>query len=507
VSLSAEKDEAALLETVLRGAQAVFNADGAALHLLSKDGQPELALAHVESLSLWQRGLRAENDHDPERLAHGDAPAMPAVLVATERTVSTADVYAAGGDFAPLVDFDRQTGYRSQSFVSVPLRNHENEVIGVLQLINALARTTGEIVPFSDEDRQLVESLASQAAVAVTKNRLVHDFKGLFEGLTELISTAIDEQSPHTGGHVRRVVVLSEMIAEAMSRSANRAISDRALSAEELYELRIAALLHDCGKLTTPVHLTDKATKLESIVDRICLIEIRAEVVRRQLRMEFLEAAIRRLAPGDHQDVLAGVDAATAGHDAQLEKDLAVLRACNQSGEFMPDALLHALQGIEGRYRWTNARHGQESLLSNDEMYHLSIRSGTLTPEERAIVQDHVVSTTRMLERLPYPKRLRNVPRYAAAHHEQVSGRGYPLKLSGDDIPIQGRIIGIADVLEALTAKDRPYRRAMTLPEAMAVLGNMARTGAVDPDLYALIVSERIHERYANDHIRPDDLR
>ncbi len=157
-----------------------------------------------------------------------------------------------------------------------------NEVIGILQLVNAQSRRTGAIVPFSEEDQRLAESLASQAAVALTKNRLVEDFKGLFEGMTDLISTAIDEQSPHTGGHVRRVVVLSTMIAEAMSRSPNRAVRDRALSSDELYELRIAALLHDCGKLTTPVHLTDKRTKLQGIFDRMRLVEARSETVRRQ---------------------------------------------------------------------------------------------------------------------------------------------------------------------------------------------------------------------------------
>jgi HD-GYP domain-containing protein (c-di-GMP phosphodiesterase class II)/HAMP domain-containing protein len=500
VSLSAEQDEQRLLETVLRGAQAVFNADGAALFLLSRDGRLELCLAHVASLSLWQRGARAGDAHGPGNKPIRVAPAMPAVQGATERTISAPDVYAdGGGEFAALLEFDRQTGYRSRSFVGVPLRNHENEVIGILQLINARARIAGDVVPFSDEDKGLAESLASQAAVAVTKNRLVQDFKGLFEGLTELISTAIDEQSPHTGGHVRRVVVLSTMIAEAMPRSTDRALRDRALSTEELYELRIAALLHDCGKLTTPVHLTDKATKLEAIVDRIRLVEARAETVRREHRMQLLEEAVRRLAPGGGREALSGIDARAAEHELRLEADLAVVRRCNQGSDLMPDALRDRMRAIGGRYTWTNLRGDRESLLTEDEMHHLGTRSGTLTPEEREIVRGHADSTIRMLDRLPYPKRLRNVPRYAGAHHEQVSGGGYPRGLSGDDFPIQGRIIGIADVLEALTARDRPYRRAMSLSEAMVVLGDLSRAGAIDSDLYNLVVSERILQRYADE--------
>jgi HD-GYP domain-containing protein (c-di-GMP phosphodiesterase class II)/HAMP domain-containing protein len=498
VSLTAEKNEARLLETMVDGTQAAFNADGAALFLLSKDGRLGLALANLRSLSLRQRGPAPAGPHGSEHTQHGDIPVFPAVDIATERTIATSDVYGeTHDDFAPLVDFDRRTGYRSQSFIGVPLRNHENEVIGILQLVNAQSRRTGGIVPFSEDDQRLAESLASQAAVALTKNRLVEDFKGLFEGMTDLISTAIDDQSPHTGGHVRRVVVLSEMIAEAMSRSPSRAIRDRALSPDELYELRIAALMHDCGKLTTPVHLTDKRTKLQGIFDRMRLVEARAETVRRQQRIELLEEAFRRLAGNDDGDPLAAIDAAAACLGRQIEEDLAAVRSCNSASEHTSDDLRNRMRAIGARYSWTNINGETETLLSDDEMHHLDTTRGTLTAEERHVMQGHVVSTIRMLERLPYPKSLRNVPKYAGAHHEQLCGKGYPLKLSGEEIPIQGRIIGIADVLEALTARDRPYRRAMSLSEAMSVLENMVRAGAIDPDLYDLVVAEHIHERYA----------
>lgn len=507
VSLTAEKSEARLLETVVSGAQAVFNADGAALFLLSKDGRLGLALAHVKSISLRQGGPALAGPHGSEPAQHGDIPSLPAVDIATERTIATPDVYGETGDeFTPLVDFDRRTGYRSQSFIGVPLRNHENEVIGILQLVNAQSRRTGAIVPFSEEDQRLAESLASQAAVALTKNRLVEDFKGLFEAMTELISTAIDEQSPHTGGHVRRVVVLSAMIAEAMSRSPNRAIRDRALSPDELYELRIAALLHDCGKLTTPVHLTDKGTKLQGIFDRMRLVEARSETVRRQQRIELLEEAIRRFAGNGDRDPLAAIDAAAARLDRQIEEDLAVLRSCNAASEQTPDDLRNRMRAIGVRYRWTTITGETETLLSDDEMHHLDTRRGTLTPEEREVIQGHVVSTIRMLERLPYPKGLRNVPKYAGTHHEQMCGKGYPLKLSGEQIPIQGRIIGIADALEALTARDRPYRRVMSLSEAMSVLETMVRAGAIDPDLYNLIVTENIHQRYAEQSLQSPEV-
>jgi HD-GYP domain-containing protein (c-di-GMP phosphodiesterase class II) len=497
VSLSIERDESRLLETVLSGAQDVFNADGAGLFLVSRDGELRPALARIASLSLRQAA--GNGGGEPWGIA-----VLPTLRHATERIITSCDVHAdTNEDFSALVDFDRRMGYLSRSFLSVPLRNHENESLGVVLLINAQSRTTGAIVPFSEKDQRLMESLASQAAVAITKNRLVQDFKGLFEGLTDLISTAIDEQSPHTGGHVRRVVVLSTMIGEALARSADAAVREQALSEEQLYELRIAALLHDCGKLTTPVHLTDKATKLQAIVDRMWLIEARAETARRQFRVELLNDLLTRLTGGDGRE-LRDLDDRAAGFDRQLEQDLATLRRCNQGVENMSSDVWDQVRAIAERYRWTNARGEQDSLVSSDELYHLSTRSGTLTREEREIVQGHVLSTMRMLERLPYPKSLRNVPAFAAAHHERIRGDGYPLQLAGDEIPIQGRIIAIADVLEALTARDRPYRHAMTLPEAMQLLGELARSGWIDEGLYHLIVSEGIHQRYASEYLHLD---
>jgi HD-GYP domain-containing protein (c-di-GMP phosphodiesterase class II)/HAMP domain-containing protein len=499
VSLSAERDEAALIETVLCGAQDVFNADGAFLFLMSKQGRLELSQARLASLAVSLSG--------PAGVSPGVAGAIDAWSAAWaggigEGIVVSADVHADGRpEFAPLIEFDRQVAYRSRSFLSVPLRNHENDVIGVLQLMNARARSTREVVSFSDEDQRLAASLASQAAVALTKNRLIEDFKGLFEGLTELVSTAIDEQSPYTGGHVRRVVVLSRMIAEALPRSASSRLRDAALSEDELYELRIAALLHDCGKLTMPVHVTDKATKLQSIFDRIELVEARAEVLRRQHRIDVLERALLSARAGADP---GQVESAGDGHDEferQLDEDLAVLRACNEGNEHTPTALRDRALEAGRRYRWTNARHEEESLVSEDELYHLSVLYGTLTAEERAVIHRHVVTTIAMLERLPYPRNLRNVPRYAGTHHERLNGTGYPFGLSNGDIPIQGQIIGVADVLEALTARDRPYKLASDVPEAMGIMARLVREGAVDRDLYDLLVSERILEKYAVEYL------
>jgi len=508
VSLSAEKDEATLLEIILRGAQTVFNADAAALFLLSRDDRLHPSMIHISSFGLWLHGSAAETFPvlaEPEGL---DAGAMWASAGATERTMATPDVYAEQDcDFAPLIEFDRRMGYRSQSFLSVPLKNHENEVIGILQLINAQAKDSGQIVAFSDGDRRLAESLASQAAVALTKNRLVHDFRGLFEGLTELICKAIDEKSPYTGGHIRRVVVLTMMLARAASKSTNGAFKNFNLSEDEFYELKIAALLHDCGKITTPVHITDKATKLETLYDRIHLVETRSEIIRREHKIALLEEAIQKLAQGRDEHILSRIESISADHTQQLEEDLAFLRKCNQGTEFMTEGEREEVREIARKYSWVNARREKESLISQDDLYRLTIPSGTLTPEERKIINNHITSTIKLLEALPYPKKLRNIPKYAGTHHERMDGAGYPLRLKRDEIPIQGRMIGIADIFEALTAKDRPYRKANYSPsEALCILGKMAQNGHIDPDLYELFVSEKIYLRYAEEVLDVDGI-
>lgn len=502
VSLSAEKNDARLLEIILRGAQMVFNADGAVLFLMSRDDRLELAMIHLSSLGLWVGGSAPGILQDLSRAQGADAGASWAATGAMERTIATPDVYAeTNGTFAPQIELDRRVGYHSRSFLSTPLRNHYNEVIGILQLVNAQAGAGREVAAFSAEDQRLAESLASQAAVALTKNKLVADFKGLFEGLTELIGQAIDEKSPYTGGHVRRVVDLAMMIARAARTSGSGALREFANSEDELYELRIAALLHDCGKITTPVHIQDKGTKLETIWDRIHLIETRSEILRRDHRAALLEEAVHRLGNGASADLIPGIDRAEAAFDHQLDEDLKVLRMCNKGSEHMPEMLQEEVRAIARKYRWVNASNGSESLISQDELHHLTIPSGTVSPEERDILNNHVVTTIRMLEKLPYPKNLRDIPLYAGSHHERMDGTGYPRRLGRDAIPIAGRIIGIADIFEALTASDRPYKKAKSLPEAMRILRELARSGHIDPELYEVFVSQNVHLRYAEEHL------
>ncbi len=500
VSLSAEKDDQRLLEIILSGSRSVVNADGAAIYLAQEDMKLELAVMHVCSLDLWIEG---SNKHSP--YAFDVLESSAEALVRRGITVHIEDIYAvADFEFKGLKSFDIKAGYRSKSLLSVPLKNHEDETIGLLLLINAIDRQSGTITRFSSEDQRLTESLASQAAVAITKNRLVQEFKQLFEGLTELIGTAIDEKSAYTGEHCKRVPALALMLAEAASKSSAGPFRDFSLSPEEEYELKIAALLHDCGKVVTPVHIVDKSKKLESIIDRIQLIETRFEISKHQKHIELLHEAMR--SSGHAEEALSGIYEEMRRYSQKLDEALEFLRKCNSGTEFMPEALQERIRNIALKYSWKRSTGERESCLTANEVENLTIPYGTLNRDERNIIDQHIVFTIKMLNSLPYPKRLRNVPVHAAAHHERMDGKGYPLGLTGDEISLQGRILALADIFEALTAADRPYKKVKTLSEALEILRTMKENGQIDPDLFDLFMSEKIYLRYARQFLTADQM-
>jgi HD-GYP domain-containing protein (c-di-GMP phosphodiesterase class II) len=370
--------------------------------------------------------------------------------------------------------------------------------------MNAWDPRTRTPADFSPESHQVAESLASQAAVALTKQRLVDGFKALFEGVIELVVRAIDEKSPYTGGHCRRVPILTELIAEAACEANEGPLKDFTLTEEERYELRIAALLHDCGKVTTPVHVIDKATKLETLFDRIELLDTRFEVLKRDAEIRIL----RRVAGhGSGGRGLPVKESAELERDRRrLDDDRALLRSCNTGGERMPAQHQERVREIGARHRWQGPDGEEQPFLSADEIENLTISRGTLTAAEREIINHHVVATVRMLDDLPYPKNLRRVPEIAGAHHERLDGSGYPRRLHADEITMQGRILGLADVFEALTAQDRPYKPGRTLREALSILHRMKDDGQIDPDLFDLFVGRKIYLRYAMDCLRPEQI-
>ncbi len=511
-ALSRERDIERLLENILEAAKTLTGADGGTLYRVTDD-QTALRFEIMRTDSLGIRlggttGQRIDLPDLPLRRADG-APndALVAAHAAIhDRTVNIADVYAEEGfDFTGTRAFDQRTGYRSQSFLTVPMKNHDGELIGVLQLLNALDPQTGEVVPFSDADQSLTESLASQAAIALSNRLLITQLERLFESFVKLINVAIDEKSPYTGGHCERVPELTMMLAEAADATTTGPLAGFHMTERDRYELQMAGLLHDCGKITTPVHVVDKATKLQTIYDRIGLIDTRFEVLKRDAELAALRAqlALRPVVDAEAEAIaLSGLQREIQG----IESDRAFLRRCNQGSEAMQEADQLRVRVIGSQRHWRNVDGVHTAFLTAEEMENLTIRSGTLTQAERDTINYHIVATIKMLETLPWPRHLKNVPEYAGGHHERMDGKGYPRGLTREQMSVQARMMGVADIFEALTAADRPYKSGMKLSQALAIMQKMVQGGHIDPDLFEVFVQGKVYQRYAERFLDPAQI-
>ncbi len=498
VALSRERDINKLLEIILLAAKDITNADGGTLYRMDDDKALKFAIVRNDSLRIAMGGTTGvEIPFYPIQLfLEGGAKntkMVAAYAVHSSQSVNIADAYPEEGfDFSGTKAFDKKTGYGSHSFLTVPMKNHENEIIGVLQLINAKDRTTGKVQPFSASDQHLAESLASQAAIALTNRLLINHLEALFESFIGLINAAIDDKSPYTGGHCNRVPELTMMLADAVTKNRVGPLKDFSMTERDRYELRIAGLLHDCGKITTPVHVVDKATKLETIYDRITLVDTRFEVIKRDLQI----AALR----GQTSEQELGTKLKA------VDDDRAFLQRTNVGGEFMRDEDVERVKKISTGYRWIDSTGTECNFLSDDELKNLTIRAGTLTGEERTVINHHIDLTIDMLEALPWPKHLTNVPEYAGGHHERMDGKGYPRGLTREQMSVQARCMGIADIFEALTAKDRPYKKGKTLTESLSILGKMKLGQHVDPDLFDVFMWEKVYETYAKQYMSPEQI-
>jgi HD-GYP domain-containing protein (c-di-GMP phosphodiesterase class II) len=394
-------------------------------------------------------------------------------------------------------------GYRTRSALTIPMKNHENDIIGVLQLINKQGDTPDKVIPFTGQDQHLAESLASQAAVALTNKRLLDDQKELFESFVKLIATAIDEKSPFTGNHCRRVPELTMMLAEAAHQTTDGPLQDFCLNDEDRYELEVAGWLHDCGKVTTPEHIIDKATKLETIYDRVGLVDTRFEVLKRDVEIRRLRQIVNLQKSGKMNDgVQATLDEQYLVELGQIDDDRDFIRQANIGNEFMSAEDKDRVQRIAQR-AWVDPDGDLIPFLSEDEVHNLCIEKGTLNPGERDLINHHITMTIRMLEALPFPKHLARVPEYAGGHHERMDGKGYPKGLTREQLSIPARTMAIADIFEALTAKDRPYKEPKKLSEALMILGRMKDDNHIDPDLYEVFVSKKVYLDYAKQFLMP----
>lgn len=505
VALSAEKDTEQLTKIILNGAMKIVNADAGILYVIHESGKVTVSLLNIRSLGL-EVDSHSDNESTYSALVHSKVVKLTESSIFNNVSINVPDIHNSKGfNFSNNLYFDEMTGYKSQSSLSIPMKSHENEIIGVLQLINAQDKRTREIIPFSEEDEKVAENLASVAAVAMSKNKLLEDFKLLFDSLVKLIATAIDEKSSYAGGHCKRVPDLTMMIARAACESDHGIFKNFALTEEELYELKVASLLHDCGKVSVPSHIENKSTKLETIFDRIHLLELRFEVLKRDARISFLKKKLSLL-KNNGDSLQQEIDRHLHDLFQEMEDDRIFLHTCNTGRNSMSESDQERLREISVKYKWTGPDGEERHFLSKNELNFLSIPRGTINEEERTLINSHVNTTSMMLESLHYPKSLRKVPRFARVHHERMDGKGYPHGLSGNQIPIEGRMIAIADIFEALTAHDRPYKRKFTLMEALNILGSMKEDGHIDPDLFDLFVREKLYLKYAEQHLRPDQI-
>lgn len=514
IALSSETTPAQLLERILESARAITHADGGTLYSVS-DSSVKIEILRNESLNMSYGGSSTNQSYLPTIPLYkkNGTPNMSNVVtyaIHNNTTVNIIDSYDSENfDFSGTRTFDGKMGYRSISFLTVPLRNHEKIIIGVLQLINAIDPVTKKTIPFDHLNQRLIEALASQAAIALTKEQLIQGMKNLFESMIKLIADAIDKKSPYTGGHCRRVPEITMMLAEAAHLETDGVFSDFHLNDEDRYELEIAGWLHDCGKIITPEHVVDKATKLQTIFDRIELVKVKFELVKRDAEITYLKKQLEELNKNRVPDLQAESIAAQnlkSFHEElkTLESEFAFLKKCNTGSEFMSAQDQERVKTISRRNIQLNGL--EEPLLSSNEVYNLSINRGTLNAEEREIINSHITVTINMLNSLPFPRQLKRVPEYAGGHHERMDGKGYPNGLTKDQLSIQARIIGIADVFEALTAKDRPYKPGKKLSESLKIMAQMSREGHLDKDLFDLFLKTRIYMRYAEKFLDPKQI-
>ncbi|EME71581.1 methyl-accepting chemotaxis protein [Paramagnetospirillum caucaseum] len=557
IAMSAERDHGVLMEMILMGAKELTNADGGTLYIRDADNNLRFQIIRNDTLSIRMGG------------AHEDPPSLPPVpmfrdgkpnhnnvvshAVHEQATVNIPDAYdETRFDFSGTKAFDERNGYKSVSFMTVPLKPRGGDIIGAVQLINSRPHGGSAIVPFSPEIQRFVEALAAQAATALYNRDLLDQQERLMDAMIQIIAGAIDAKSPYTGGHCERVPELSLMLAEEACKVTEGPLAEFAFTTpDEWREFKIGAWLHDCGKVTTPEYVVDKATKLETIHNRIHEVRTRFEVLLRDERIRMLESMVAGT-PADEAETM--FEAAKAA----LLDDFAFIAECNLGGEFMAPEKVERLKAIATRtwMRHFDDRLGLaheelrryegepaplpavESLLSDKpqhviprpkdsalfdpaygfktkvpdnlynfgEVYNLSVGRGTLSEEERFKINEHIIQTIIMLKRLPFPKHLSRVVEYAGTHHETLIGTGYPKKLAAEDLSIPARITAIADIFEALTASDRPYKKAKTLSECVKILSFFKKDKHVDPDLFDLFLTSGVYLRYAERFLKPEQI-
>lgn len=510
LALSGETRLERLLEMIVDEARVLTKADAGTLYIVDKEGRKlDFSILQNDTMKVRMGGTSGNEITLPPvpLYSAGKKPNKSNVssyCALTGETVNIADVYEAEGfDFTGPRKYDAATGYRSKSMLVLALKNHEQDIIGVLQLLNALD-DEGKVIEFSANVVDIVGSLASQAAIALTNTQLIQGLKDLLYSVIQSIAAAIDAKSPYTNGHIERVVTITMMIAEKINSLNEGKYADVHLTNDELEELKLAAWMHDVGKISIPEHVVDKSTKLETIFDRSELVDARFRLIAETIKTRQLQDTIEAMSNGAGEAEISEIEMRYAVVMENAEEDRQFIFSCNIPKEFMSDDRISRVEDIAAR---TYESNGETfNWLTEDEVKNLCIRKGTLTDKERKVIENHAAITHEMLSRLPFPKRLSRVPEYAAGHHEKLDGSGYPNGLTGDKLPLQARIMAVADIFEALTAKDRPYKKPMKLAQAIKILGFMVKDKHIDANVCDVFIQSGLHMEYAKTELDPSQL-
>lgn len=507
VQLSSEKNSDTLMEKVLLAAIDISNADAGSIYLVNKNKALEFRTIINKSLDIHFGGSSTDEITFPAIPLHIDGKENKSAIVAhtanTGQIINVADVYdELPFDFSAARKMDSKTGYRTQSMLTFPLQDHTKDIVGVIQLINAMENDS--VIPFCKQVERQILSFASLGAIALNNRSLIHDMEQLFESFAKTIAAAIDEKSPHTGGHCKRVPKLTLMIADAVHQETKGPMASFTMSSNERHQLDIAGWLHDCGKIATPDHVMEKAKKLQTIFDRIHYVDAKLEIALRDVQLKSQNAIIKALKAGNTIDVKQ-LERVQEFAEKQINLDRAFLQKINVGGEFLTNGQLEHIIDISERYAIT-IDGVQQPLLSEDEVNNLSIRRGTINNEERLVIQRHMNITQNILESLPFPKHLANVTEYALGHHETLDGKGYPQGLTKEQMSVPARVMAIADIFEALSAADRPYKQAKPVSECLNIMGKLVVSHQLDGDLFTIFVRSKVYERYIREFAKLEQL-
>jgi len=495
IALSAEKDINNFFNLVLEEAMDYTNSDGGTIYTISEDKKYldfKIVCTRSKNIKLgfadttkWP-SIPIFDENGKPNLKN-----FASYVAHTGKSSSIDDVYNQNiYDNSGTKKYDKSNDYSTKSIVAVPLKNHENDVLGVIQLINAMD-DNGNIISYTKEHITMLTSLASQAAIALTNKLLIEGLENLLRQFIKSIAKAIDRKSEYTGGHITRVASLTEMIAAAIQKD-KKEFPNVEFSENEMQEISIAGWMHDIGKITTPIYIMDKATKLETIFNRIELVKARFEIVKLVIKCDLLKIKNER-----KKDKLLEIL-------TRLDNDLEFLEHANIGGEFMKD---EDLERIDGIFHFSYESEGKKYfLITENEKKNLSIRKGTLLEEEIEKMREHAFVSHEMLSQLTFPRKYKNVPIYASAHHEKLNGKGYPFHLQGKDLPLQARIIAIADLFEALTAADRPYKKGKKLSETFRIMAFMAKDNEIDKNVLDLLIDSGVFMDYAKAYLNPEQI-